>query len=331
MYKADLGQQEPEYSELFASSLKQNGIVVKRKPLKTLQVNMGLLCNQSCHHCHLESGPNRTEIMEKNTVDRILDLLDASPEIQAVDITGGAPEMNPEFRYFVSSLKDLKLEITNRCNLSILQQPGQEGTAFFFKDNQVRLVCSLPCYTAENVNKQRGSNVFEKSVKSLKELNELGYGADGSGLTLDLAYNPLGANLPPDQLLLENDYKIELSKLGIRFNRLLTITNMPIHRFATQLRKQDDLTAYQDLLVTSFNQTNLQNLMCRDLLSVSWDGGIYDCDFNLSLQISVPWKEKSIWEIRAFKNHGEKIAFGDHCFGCTAGAGSSCGGSLERN
>ena len=312
----------------FNNTLKEHGLIIKRETLKTLQINMGKLCNQVCKHCHVEAGPKRTEVMTKKTIERILGLLEQSPQIDTVDITGGAPELNPNFRYLVQELNYMAKKIINRCNLTILQEKGQEDTPLFLRDNNVIIYSSLPCYTKDNVDKQRGDDVFIKSIASLKSLNSLGYGIDGSGLILKLIYNPMGPYLPPDQKTLEKDYKVELEKLGVDFNQLLTITNMPIKRFAKQLIKQSEFENYHNLLLNNFNPVSANKVMCREMLSISWDGKIYDCDFNQMLDIFAPWENNNIWDINKFENNSNNIAFSNHCFGCTAGAGSSCGGSL---
>jgi len=312
----------------FNNTLKEHGLIIKRETLKTLQINMGKLCNQVCKHCHVEAGPKRTEVMTKKTIERILGLLEQSPQIDTVDITGGAPELNPNFRYLVQELNYMAKKIINRCNLTILQEKGQEDTPLFLRDNNVIIYSSLPCYTKDNVDKQRGDDVFIKSIASLKSLNSLGYGIDGSGLILKLIYNPMGPYLPPDHKTLEKDYKVELEKLGVDFNQLLTITNMPIKRFAKQLIKQSEFENYHNLLLNNFNPVSANKVMCREMLSISWDGKIYDCDFNQMLDIFAPWENNNIWDINKFENNSNNIAFSNHCFGCTAGAGSSCGGSL---
>ena len=318
----------------FEETLRKNKMELTRKTLEVFQVNVGKLCNQACLHCHVEAGPKRTEIMDKRTVDRVLELLSTTPSIHTVDITGGAPELNPHFRYFVSELRGMKREepiaIIDRCNLTALFEKGQETTAQFLCDERVQVVASLPCYSKENVDKQRGNGVFDKSIRALKLLNELGYGKSNSGLQLHLVYNPLGAFLPPEQMELEKDYKEELKNLfGIEFNRLYTITNMPIKRFLRDLERAGKLQEYMDLLVSSFNTHAALGVMCRSLVSVGWDGQLYDCDFNQMLEIPLAWKKRTIWDIeRLDELTRESIALGNHCYGCTAGAGSSCGGAL---
>ncbi|HWZ45590.1 MAG TPA: arsenosugar biosynthesis radical SAM (seleno)protein ArsS [Candidatus Saccharimonadales bacterium] len=303
---------------------------LRRSAVTTLQINVGKLCNQACHHCHVEAGPKRTEIMSTEVANRILDLLTASPSIRTVDITGGAPELNSNFRRFVESSRAMGRHVIDRCNLTVFFEPGQEGLPEFLGANQVEIAASLPCYTTENVDQQRGKGVFDKSIQALQLLNRMGYGRAGSGLVLNLVYNPLGASLPPPQEKLEADYKKQLQeRFGIEFNRLFTITNMPIKRFAEYLLRNEQLESYVGLLVDHFNPATVNELMCRSLVSVGWDGKLYDCDFNQMLDLETPGR-KNIWEIDSFSRmaHSE-IATGGHCFGCTAGTGSSCGGSLR--
>lgn len=315
----------------FNSALREHGFAaLQRLDVTTLQINVGKLCNQACHHCHVEAGPKRTEIMPAQVADRVLNLLMASPTIEVVDITGGAPELNPNFSWLVLISRSLGRHVIDRCNLTVLFEPGQQDLPDFLADNRVEVTASLPCYTAENVDKQRGRGVFDKSIRALKLLNKLGYGMPGSELKLNLVYNPLGAFLPPPEENLENDYKRQLRQhFGIEFNRLFTITNMPIKRFAEFLIRNGQLAEYMSLLVNHFNPGTVQHLMCRSLVSVGWDGKLYDCDFNQMLDIEAPG-HRTIWEIESFSELAHcKIATDNHCFGCTAGAGSSCGGSLQ--
>lgn len=314
----------------FGEILGRHRLSLTRRPLEILQVNLGKRCNQACHHCHVEAGPKRTEIMAERTVDRVLELLDRSSGITTVDLTGGAPELHPHFRRLVVAARRAGKQVIDRSNLTVLFEPGQEDTAHFLARNQVTVIASLPCYSRENVEKQRGLGVFEPSLRALEKLNELGYAAPGSGLELHLVYNPVGPFLPPPQDRLEKDYKTQLGeRYGIRFNRLLTITNMPISRFLHQLLRDRTFEAYQALLVQAFNPETVHGLMCRNLLSVGWDGQLYDCDFNQMLELPLGGRPRNLWEIEAFDDlaHGP-IACGPHCFGCTAGAGSSCGGAL---
>lgn len=315
----------------FHTKLKQSGLSARRNNLRVVQVNVGKLCNQACLHCHVEAGPKRTEIMLSATGDRIAALLRSSSGIQTLDITGGAPELNSNFKPLVLAARELGLEVIDRCNLTVFFEPGQEDLPIFLANNSVRVIASLPCYSKENVEQQRGSGVFKKSIDALLKLNSLGYGKKDSGLILDLVYNPLGATLPPPQSKLEADYKKELGLLfGIEFNQLFTITNIPISRFLHQLQRENKLESYMELLLEKFNPHAAAGIMCRDLISVSWDGGLYDCDFNQMLELPIFGKHKSIWEIDSFKSAAiNPIVFGNHCYACTAGAGSSCTGSLD--
>lgn len=314
----------------FEDTLRLHRIHFRRKTLKTLQINVGKLCNQVCAHCHVDAGPARTEIMTDETADRVMRLLANTPSIELVDFTGGAPELNPAFRSMVTWSRSLGLRVMDRCNLTVLFVNGQEDLADFFKNNRVEVIASLPCYTRENVDKQRGRGVFGKSVDALRKLNSLGYGREGSGMRLDLVYNPGGAFLPASQDELEKQYKKELGEqFGIVFNHLYTMVNMPIKRWGEYLVHTGQTESYRELLVNAFNPQTIDKVMCRTLISVSWDGRLYDCDFNQMLEIPVGGRCRTIWDIESFEelNHGF-IATGVHCFGCTAGAGSSCGGSL---
>ena len=314
----------------FHQTLKRHGLGLTRTPLKTLQINLGKLCNQACHHCHVEAGPKRTEMMNAKTVARLLELMAAAPGLETIDITGGAPELNPHFRDLVRGARTLGLRVIDRCNLTVLFEPGQEDTAEFLQLNHIVMIASLPCYLGENVEKQRGLGVFDKSIAALRKLNALGYAMPDSGLQLDLVYNPLGPHLPPPQAGLEQDYKRELrTRYGVEFNRLYTITNMPIKRFLHDLQRSHQYDNYMDLLISAFNPDAALGVMCRDLVSVGWDGQIYDCDFNQMLDMPLGGKTRTIWDIKNLEDiNGEAIAFDQHCFGCTAGAGSSCGGAL---
>jgi len=315
----------------FREKLRQHGLGgLRRREVTTLQINVGKLCNQACHHCHVEAGPKRTEIMPAGVADRILALLAATPSIQTVDITGGAPELNENFRRLVSESRRMQKQVIDRCNLTVLFEPGLETLAEFLAANNVEITASLPCYTESNVDQQRGKGAFEKSIRALRLLNEIGYGQPGSSLALNLVYNPLGASLPPPQEKLEADYKSHLREsFGIEFNRLFTITNMPIKRFADMLVREGKHESYMGLLANHFNPATVEHVMCRDLVSIGWDGKIYDCDFNQMLDLETPGG-KNIWEIDSFSELANSgIATDSHCFGCTAGAGSSCGGSLQ--
>jgi radical SAM/Cys-rich protein len=315
----------------FGAALRRQGCgVLTRGQVTTLQINVGKKCNQACHHCHVEAGPKRKEVMTREVADRVLDILSSSPAVQVVDITGGAPELNPNFRRLVGESRRMGRHVIDRCNLTILLEPGMQDLADFLAENEVEIIASLPCYTAANVDKQRGHGVFDKSITALRILNALGYGVQGSGLKLELVYNPLGASLPPSQEQLELDYRRQLRmQFGIEFHRLLTLTNMPIKRFSTFLQQSGKEAEYMSLLVNHFNPATVPGLMCRSLLSVGWDGQLYDCDFNQMLEIGMPGT-RTIWDVHSLNGlEGKNIATGSHCFGCTAGSGSSCGGSLQ--
>lgn len=315
----------------FPQALQDRGLgKITRTPVRTLQVNVGKRCNMACHHCHVEAGPKRTEIMPREVAARVVELIEANPGIETIDLTGGAPELNPSFRWLVAEARRLGREVIDRCNLTIFFEPGTDGLANFLAAEQVHVIASLPCYQAENVEKQRGGGAFDKSIEALKKLNALGYGRGASPLQLDLVYNPVGASLPPAQERLEAKYKEELGRLfGIEFNRLLTITNMPIKRFAHLLERTGQYEAYMDLLVNHFNPRTVPGVMCRSLLSVGWDGRLYDCDFNQMLEIEVGAGARTIWDLRSLDELvGCEVVTGIHCFGCTAGAGSSCRGRL---
>ena len=296
--------------------------------LETVQINIGLKCNLACRHCHVESSPKRTEAMSWETLEAVLRVARQS-DARLIDITGGAPEMHPEFREFVRAARAQGTQVMVRTNLTILLEPGYERYPEFFREQQVQLVASLPCYLEDNVDKQRGRGVYNKSVDAIVRLNELGYGIN-EDLELTLVYNPVGPSLPPDQAKLENDYRRELlERYAIHFTRLFTITNMPIGRFQSDLARLGKDQEYLQKLREAYNPATVEGLMCRHQISVGWDGTIYDCDFNLALDMPVNHGEK--WNIRDLdlkKVAGRRIVTGMHCFGCTAGAGSSCGGSL---
>tara|TARA_Y100000590_G_scaffold373306_1_gene436914 strand:+ start:3057 stop:4058 length:1002 start_codon:yes stop_codon:yes gene_type:complete len=325
------GQQVMSQGYSFVKKVKEENLDLSRKSLKTVQVNLGKKCNQACKHCHVEAGPKRTENMTEKTVDRILELLKKEHSIDLLDLTGGAPELNPYFQKIVTRAREMGIRVMNRCNLTILFERGQEQTAEFLAKNQVEITASLPCYSKENVDQQRGNGVFEKSIEALKIFNQLGYGQPESGLILNLVYNPGGAFLPPDQNSLQRDYQKNLKEwFGISFNHLFTITNMPIKRFLWDLQREKKLEDYMNLLVRSFNPAAAQNVMCRSLISIGYDGQIYDCDFNQMLEIPARFKKTTLWDIESFDSYQSgEIAFRNHCYGCTAGAGSSCGGALE--
>ena len=296
--------------------------------VNTLQINVGRVCNQACRHCHVEAGPNRKEIMSRDTMELCLETLKNS-DIPTVDITGGAPEMNPNFRWFVEECCELGRHVMVRSNLTILMEPGYESMPEFFAENHVEVIASLPYYLEQNTDSQRGKGVFQKSINALKRLNALGYWKDGTGLTLSLVFNPGGAFLPPSQKALETDYKREMQKrYGITFNNLLTITNLPIGRFLTYLNSSGNFEMYMNRLVSSFNPSAAANAMCRNILSVGWDGTLYDCDFNQMLGMAVNHGAPShLKDFDLAKLEKRQIVTGIHCYGCTAGAGSSCGGA----
>ena len=300
---------------------------------EVLQINVGKLCNLICTHCHVNAGPKRKEIMSRETVDRVIAWL-AGTDIPIVDLTGGAPEMIPDFRYFVEQIEALKpaRHVIDRCNLTILLEPGYEDLSSFLANKKVEIIASMPCYSPENVNAQRGEGVFEGSIAALQLLNRLGYGVVAD-LPLHLVYNPVCAFLPPPQEELEADFKRELAAhFGIVFNNLYTLTNLPIGRFAAYLRHTHKLKDYMELLANAFNPATINGLMCRNTISVGWRGEVYDCDFNQ--QLGMQWTGNGggtplfLWDIDPDRVEHRQIQTGDHCFGCTAGAGSSCGGAI---
>ena len=305
---------------------------VTRNTLEILQVNLGYLCNQSCLHCHVAAGPSRKELMDRENIEYVLELL-AHPSVHTLDLTGGAPEMNPLFKELVVAARQMDITVIDRCNLTILLEPGYEGTAEFLAENEVQIVASLPCYLEDNVDGQRGKGVYQKSVQAMQNLNRLGYGQEGSQLTLTLVYNPVGPYLPPSQESLEQDYKKFLTeKFEITFNQLFTITNMPIARFGSTLISRGQFEEYMDLLKGSFSVANMQGLMCTNQLSIDWQGYVYDCDFNqmLNMNIRHPGKREKLHISEVLKTQLQNIPvrIADHCYGCTAGQGSSCGGAL---
>ena len=312
----------------FAQHINHRDQPLTRTSLETLQINVGKLCNQACRHCHVDASPTRTEIMSKKTMDQLLAFL-AKSDVKTVDLTGGAPELNSHFQYFVKAIRALNIHVMVRCNLTVIFEPGREDLPSFYKSNQIELVCSLPCYLEDNVDEQRGKGVYQKSIEALQVLNGVGYGQDGSGLQLDLVYNPVGASLPPDQDELEADYKHELKeRFGIVFNRLYTITNMPISRFGEFLKRRGLHEAYMHTLIDNFNGQTLHNVMCRSLVSIDWQGNVFDCDFNQMLDMHATGQPQKVWDFTPEELVGRKIRVDNHCFGCTAGAGSSCGGEL---
>lgn len=303
---------------------------IKRDHLQTLQINLGYRCNQACFHCHVNAGPNRSEKMQPDTVQLVMDFL-TTHDLQYLDITGGAPELHPQFRQLVAYAHSQKIKIMDRCNLTVLETEGQEDTAGFLAEHQVEIIASLPCYIEDNVDAQRGDGVFQASVRALTKLNQLGYGQSSDGLQLHLAYNPLGAKLPPPQIELEKSYKQELKqRYGISFNQLFTITNMPIARFGNTLINKGEFTQYMQLLKQAHLKTNLQQVMCRELISVDYQGYVYDCDFNQMLHIPLGKQRQHLSELMQTDLYNQPIATAEHCYGCTAGQGSSCGGALNE-
>jgi len=314
----------------FAEKLKEHGLELRRHKTEILQINVGELCNQTCTHCHVNAGPKRKEIIGRETLDRIVDWLERS-DIPVVDITGGAPELIPDFRHLIERIKGLtpKRHIKDRCNLTVFFEPGQDDLPQFLARHEVEIIASLPCYSKEKVDEQRGEGVFEKSIRALKILNGLGYGIDPK-LPLHLFYNPVGTALPGPQAELQEDYHRELkSRFGVVFNQLFTITNMPIARYASFLRAAGEYDHYLARLEGAFNSETAESLMCRSTLNIGWHGEVYDCDFNQMLDLQ--WREAQplfLWDLDPRDLEGRPILTGNHCLGCTAGAGSSCGGAL---
>lgn len=306
---------------------------LRRRSVETLQVNLGYRCNQSCLHCHVNAGPNRTEEMSRDTIAAVIAFLAASPEVRTLDLTGGAPELNRHFRDLVVAARSRGVRVIDRCNLTILEEPGQEGLAEFLAAHSVEVVASMPCYLEDNVDRQRGKGTFDASIRGLQRLNALGYAKPGTGLTLNLVYNPLGASLPPAQQALERDYKQHLAQnFGVAFDQLFTLANMPIQRFGSMLVSKGQFNSYMDLLRSAHRDDNLEQVMCRSLVSVDWQGYLYDCDFNQQLGLPIHDAGKRrlhLSEVTAARLEDQPIRVADHCFGCTAGQGSSCGGALE--
>ncbi len=306
---------------------------LRRRSVETLQINLGYRCNQSCVHCHVNAGPNRTEEMSRDTIDTVIAFLAASPDVRTLDLTGGAPELNRHFRDLVVAARSRGVRVIDRCNLTILEEPGQEGLAEFLAAHGVEVVASMPCYLEDNVDRQRGKGTFDASIRGLQRLNALGYAQPGSGLTLNLVYNPQGASLPPGQEALERDYKQHLAKhFDVVFNQLFTLANMPIQRFGSMLVSKGQFNSYMSLLRSAHRDDNLDQVMCRSLVSVDWQGYLYDCDFNQQLGLPIRDAGKPrvhLSEISAARLEDRPIRVADHCFGCTAGQGSSCGGALE--
>jgi len=304
---------------------------LRRSRVETLQVNVGYKCNQACLHCHVNAGPTRTEMMDRETVSEVIAYIKASG-VTTVDITGGAPELNPHFRALVLAARNLGARVIDRCNLTVLELPGQEDTGAFLAANKVEIVASLPCYLEANVNAQRGDGVFEASMRVLRSLNALGYGKPDSGLALNLVYNPQGPVLPPPQEKLETDYRRELrDRYDLVFNQLYVLANMPIQRFGSTLISKGQFEHYLNLLKSAYRPQNLDTVMCRNLLSVDWRGYVYDCDFNQMLGLPLAWNGKARAHLRDLVGkelNGNSIVVKDHCYGCTAGQGSSCAGAL---
>ena len=310
---------------------------LRRGPLATLQVNLGYTCNQSCSHCHVNAGPSRTEQMSRETMDQVLEVL-VKRRVPVLDVTGGAPEMNPHFRYLVGAAREAGIEVIDRCNLTILLEPGYQWLLPFLAEQGVTVVASLPCYSEDNVSTQRGKGIFDTSIKALQALNSAGYGA--GDLQLNLVYNPVGPFLPPPQQALEDDYRRVLGEnYGIVFDNLYTITNMPISRFGAVLLAQGQFDGYIELLKNAYSSGNLQTVMCHSTVSVDWQGRLYDCDFNQMLELPLAGADDAviarsggavhIGEMLSTDLEGRPIVTGDHCYGCTAGQGSSCGGALN--
>ncbi|MDX1376667.1 MAG: arsenosugar biosynthesis radical SAM protein ArsS [Burkholderiales bacterium] len=304
---------------------------IRRGRLETLQVNLGYRCNQSCLHCHVNAGPNRTEMMSRETIADVLAFVGVAG-VRTLDLTGGAPELNPHFRELVLRARELGVHVMDRCNLTVLEEAGQEGLAEFLAHQQVEVVASLPCYLEDNVDRQRGRGVFACSLRGIARLNALGYADDGSGLVLNLVYNPQGPSLPPAQEALEAEYKRILGEqYGLRFNRLYTMANMPIQRFGSTLVSKGGFDAYMALLKGAHRDENVAGVMCRSLISVDWQGTVYDCDFNqmLGLPLVVEGRARAhLSELIGRDLAGNPVVVRDHCYGCTAGQGSSCGGAL---
>ena len=304
---------------------------IYRGKVETLQINLGYLCNQACLHCHVNAGPTRKEQMTLDTIEEIVQLID-NVKPKMVDLTGGAPELNVHFKYLVTQITKRRISIIDRCNLTILSEPGQEDLTQFLSNHKVIVTASLPCYSEENVNSQRGDGVFERSIDGLRQLNGAGYGKGNPDLQLHLVYNPIGASLPPPQKTLEKEYKQHLSEnYDVSFDSLLTITNMPIKRFGSTLISRGEFGSYLQLLESSYQEKNLESVMCKTLLSIDWEGYVYDCDFNQMLGLPFGDKEKKIHvrDLKMGELDGNPIAVRDHCFGCTAGNGSSCSGAMQ--
>lgn len=315
----------------FQQKLEESGLYpLKPTNIEIFQVNVGKMCNQVCKHCHVDAGPDRKEIMTRETMQQCLDVLKANLQLKTVDLTGGAPEMNPHFRWFVEEIKKLERHVIVRCNLTIiLANKKYNDLPQFYKQHHIEVVSSLPFYTKDRTDRQRGNGVFDDSIKALQMLNEVGYGKESTGLILNLVYNPAGAFLPPSQQSLEKEYKKELmEKYGIAFNNLFTITNLPINRFLDYLLQSGNYEKYMEKLIDAYNPVAAANVMCRNTISVGWDGYMYDCDFNQMLELKLDSSSNHISQFNSEKLQNRNIIIGQHCYGCTAGAGSSCGGAI---
>ena len=315
----------------FQQKLEETGLFpLKPLQLEIFQVNIGKMCNQTCRHCHVDAGPDREEIMTKETMQQCIEVLKNNTQLKIVDLTGGAPEMNPNFRWFVEEIKKLERHVIVRCNLTIiLANKKYHDLPEYYKQHKIEVVSSLPFYTQDRTDRQRGSGVFEQSIKALQMLNEVGYGKENTGLILNLVYNPAGAFLPPLQQSLEKEYKQALmQRYGIAFNNLFTITNMPISRYLDYLLTSNNYEAYMEKLVSAYNPMAAANVMCRNTISIGWDGYLYDCDFNQMLELKVNGNSRHISEFNGEDLNKREIIIGQHCYGCTAGAGSSCGGAV---
>ncbi len=315
----------------FQQKLEETGLYpLKPTGVQIFQVNVGKMCNQVCKHCHVDAGPDRKEIMTTETMHQCLDALQRNPSLQTVDLTGGAPEMNPQFRWFVQEIKKLNRHVIVRCNLTIiLANKKYHSLPQFYKQHNIEVVSSLPFYTQDRTDRQRGDGVFEDSITALQMLNEVGYGKEGTGLTLNLVYNPAGAFLPPAQEALQKEFKDALQKKhGIQFNNLFAITNLPISRYLDYLLQSGNYEMYMEKLVDAYNPVAAANVMCRNTISISWDGFLYDCDFNQMLNLKVDSSVKHISQFETETLNGRNIVVNQHCFGCTAGSGSSCGGAV---
>jgi radical SAM/Cys-rich protein len=302
---------------------------IRRARLEVLQINLGYRCNQACLHCHVNASPYRKEAMSRATAEQVVEFMRVRG-VGTVDLTGGAPELNAQFEYLVDAAVDAGVHVIDRCNLTILQEPDQEQLAEYLAARGVHVIASLPCYMEENVDAQRGDGVFQRSIAGLRRLNALGYGEENGEMLLDLVYNPQGPQLPPPQQQLQSDYKTHLSeRFGIRFNSLLTLANLPIQRFGSTLISRGQFDVYMSLLKGAHQPANVPAVMCRSLLSIDYQGYVYDCDFNQMLGVPLGGQRRHITDLLATRLEGESIAVADHCYGCTAGQGSSCGGALN--